>query len=91
MSEGSTRSRYRAGYATLVGFVEDAQRASALRPGDPEDLARTFWALMHGLALLTLDQQWQEASRPAPPGAKSLAEEAAALLYDGISGRSPDL
>jgi AcrR family transcriptional regulator len=39
----------------LVQAVVEAQRAGAIRPGDPLDLALTGWSAIHGLCALYID------------------------------------
>jgi AcrR family transcriptional regulator len=60
--ELADRSGYRglqdaaqAAFDALVEGVTDAQRAGAMREGDPRELGLTAWATMHGLAMLFLD------------------------------------
>jgi AcrR family transcriptional regulator len=40
---------------TLVQTIVEAQRAGAVRAGDPLDLALTGWATVHGLCSLTIE------------------------------------
>ncbi len=41
----------------LIDAVADAQRAGQLRAGDPRQLALPAWSMVHGLAMLLVDQQ----------------------------------
>lgn len=42
----------RATFELLIRGVRDAQRAGALRPGDPQAIVNVFWSFAHGLAVL---------------------------------------
>ncbi len=46
-----------AAFAVLVEAIARGQEAGEIRAGAPPDLALGAWALVHGLALLTVDQQ----------------------------------
>jgi AcrR family transcriptional regulator len=48
-----------AAFDALVEGVMDAQKAGAMREGDPRELGLTAWAAMHGLAMLFLDGRLQ--------------------------------
>jgi AcrR family transcriptional regulator len=41
----------------LIDAVSDAQRAGQLRAGDPRQLALPAWSMVHGLAMLLVDEQ----------------------------------
>ena len=41
----------------LIDVIADAQRANLLRAGDSRQLALPAWAMVHGLAMLLVDQQ----------------------------------
>ena len=50
-------------FATLVSFVEDAQREGPLPPGDTLSSALEAWALVHGIAKLAIAQRLPFKSR----------------------------
>jgi AcrR family transcriptional regulator len=58
---GPERSRSRAegpkAFEGLARLVADCQAAGELRPGDPEELARMAWSLVHGIAELCVAGQ----------------------------------
>jgi AcrR family transcriptional regulator len=53
------RDAAQAAFDALVDGVRDAQKAGAMREGDPRELGLTAWAAMHGLAMLFLDGRLQ--------------------------------
>ena len=46
------------GFNFLLTTITEAQRRNELAAGEPEALAKTIWALMHGLATLLIDKQF---------------------------------
>jgi AcrR family transcriptional regulator len=81
------RSAGATAFNCLVEIVEAGQRAGVIVDGAPGQLALTAWALVHGLAVLSIEHQIPESSgRAASP--EQLTRMCAALLYQGLR-RSP--
>jgi len=72
------------GAAGLAGVVVAAQRAGALRTGDPEPLAFVLLALLHGVSNLLVERQIPEAVRVRVPSDR-LAAVAVRTLITGIA------
>ncbi len=56
LRQGVSDSLGESAFATLelvIQAITAGQRANLLKAGDPQDLARTYWALAHGLAMLS--------------------------------------
>ncbi len=71
----------------LVDIVRAGQQTGVIVDGTPEQLALAAWALVHGLAVLSIEQQIPESSgRGASP--EQLTRMCGALLYQGLR-RSP--
>jgi AcrR family transcriptional regulator len=71
----------------LVDIVRAGQQAGVIIDGTPEQLALTAWALVHGLAVLSIERQIPESSdRAASP--EQLTRMCGVLLYQGLR-RSP--
>lgn len=73
-------------YQVLLDAIAAAQRAGAVGPGDPEELALAHWACVHGLASLVVDgrlvDRLAEAGGPA-----ALARKVAGRLSAGCGPR----
>jgi AcrR family transcriptional regulator len=46
-----------AAFGILVNLLSEGQVAGALRSGNPDQLAKVVWSMMHGLVMLLLDGQ----------------------------------
>ena len=73
-------------FGLLVTTIADAQRAGHVRRGDPEDLAVSAWALVHGLSALLIDGQLEERVRSGHD-AETLAARVTELLQTGLARR----
>jgi len=73
-------------FGLLVATVAEAQRAGHVRRGNPEDLAVSAWALVHGLSALLIDGQLQERVQTAHD-AEVLASRVTKLLQTGLARR----
>ena len=74
-------------FGLLNSIVEAGQRAGMLQEGDPVPFAVAAWAMMHGLAVIVLEQQLS----PVAVGAHSPDEAArilAHILYAGMGRRT---
>jgi AcrR family transcriptional regulator len=69
-----------AAFQILVDAIVDLQRAQAIGPDDPAQLARYVWAMVHGVAMLTIDRQIDCQTSEV----EGLARFAAARLWRGI-------
>ncbi len=68
----------------LIKIVEACQQNHLVRDGDRVKLALTAWSMVHGLALLILDGQLEDAGI-GKNSAKQVIEFATASLRDGLS------
>jgi AcrR family transcriptional regulator len=73
-------------FGLLVATIADAQRAGHVRRGDPEDLAVSAWALVHGLSALLIDGQLKERVQTSQD-AETLASRVTKLLQTGLARR----
>ncbi len=80
----SLQSASRQAFALLLDVVRACQAAGTVRSGDAVELALTAWSLTHGLALLILDRQVDDAGFT---GARSerLIRNATSTLRDGLA------
>lgn len=76
MQEAKQRS-----FGILLEFIEAAQRVGAFRPGPPEELARSVWAMHHGLATLAAAGAF---AAHGPEGLRRVSDDAHARLLDGL-------
>jgi AcrR family transcriptional regulator len=67
--------------AALIDVIVTGQRALELRPGDPSDLAQAYWSLMHGWAVLLVEDQM-----PPDIGQGDIAAHTNALVDSILSG-----
>jgi AcrR family transcriptional regulator len=70
-------------FAFLRGGIAHLQERGMVRAGDPSALALSAWALMHGLAMLTLDGQ---VARAGAMPTEELALTATNLMMFGMDG-----
>lgn len=74
-------------FEALVESIREAQRAGAMRPGDPLKMALGSWSLVHGLTSLCLDDRLQK--NPAFGQDRSqLFREVALLQLGGYSAET---
>jgi len=73
------------GHAGMMEAIAGAQKAGALREGDPMLLALTLWSTMHGLAVLLVEGQLGRYERPVE--AKKMSTVVAHLLFEGLLRR----
>jgi AcrR family transcriptional regulator len=73
-------------FGLLVTTIAEAQRAGDVRRGDPEDLALSAWALVHGLSALLIDGQLEERVASSHD-AEALAARVTKLLQTGLARR----
>ena len=72
-------------FALLRGGIVRLQQMGLVRDGDPAAIALSAWALVHGLAMLTLDGQVQRVGAPPP---EELAITATNLMMSGMAAGS---
>jgi AcrR family transcriptional regulator len=71
-------------FGLLVSAISEGQRAGHVRDGDPEELAVSAWALVHGLSALIIDGQLRRRVRNDRE-ARTLATRVTALLQNGLA------
>jgi AcrR family transcriptional regulator len=71
-------------FGLLVSAISEGQRAGQLRDGDPEELAISAWALVHGLSALIIDGQLRRRVRNDRE-ARRLATRVTKLLQNGLT------
>ena len=71
-------------FGLLVSAISDGQRAGQTRDGDPEELAVSAWALVHGLSALIIDGQLRRRVRNDRE-ARLLATRVTKMLEDGLA------
>jgi len=71
-------------FALLVGIMRHGQDQGVFREGDPVELSLTCWSLMHGLAMLLIEDQL-----PVSPEQQAMVDDLADMciqrLCDGIA------
>jgi AcrR family transcriptional regulator len=71
-------------FGLLVSAISEGQRAGQVRDGDPEELAVSAWALVHGLSALIIDGQLRRRVRNDRE-ARMLATRVTKLLQNGLA------
>jgi AcrR family transcriptional regulator len=71
-------------FAILVNIILDGQSAGVMREGDPKQLALGAWALVHGLAMLFLENRLMIENRH---DAEILTAQTIQLIETGIASR----
>jgi AcrR family transcriptional regulator len=71
-------------FGLLVTSIAEAQRAGQVRTGNPEDLAVSAWALVHGLSALLIDGQLKH-HVSTRRDAEKLAARVAKILQTGLA------
>jgi AcrR family transcriptional regulator len=82
----SLRAAATASWDLVAAAIRDCQRAGRMRAGDPEPLGFVFWALIHGLAVLVVDEQLPPAI-VAAHAVEHLAGYATDVLLAGLEPR----
>lgn len=72
----------------LVQVVRDGQAGGKVRPGPPEQVAVTAWALVHGLSVLLLERQFGPVG-DASPDPLALVDEVTRQLVEGLAVPPP--
>ncbi|MEB3358399.1 MAG: TetR/AcrR family transcriptional regulator [Synechococcales bacterium] len=68
-------------FAVMVGAIAHTQTLGLVKPGDPRQLARITWSLVHGLAMLLIEGQLPLTDSEV---VTTLAQQAAAALVYGL-------
>jgi AcrR family transcriptional regulator len=71
-------------FGLLVSTISEGQRTGHVRDGDPEELAVSAWALVHGLSALIVDGQLRRRVRNDGQ-ARMLATRVTKLLQNGLA------
>lgn len=71
-------------YEVARDIIIAGQKAGQIVPGDPEPLALTCWATVHGLAMLLLDRLSDQVPPAEIAAYEQLATTVAATMIDGI-------
>lgn len=50
-------------FEALEGLIRSGQQSGDVRPGNPADLAKVVWAMVHGIAMLGLDLDFRIVSQ----------------------------
>ena len=69
-------------FKLLVEVMKRGQAQGVVRPGNPEELAESTWALVHGLSSLLIDGH---IGNEGYTGSSSIVEQALNLWHDGLS------
>ena len=72
--------------ALVTSFVS-GQQSSWLKPGDPSQQALTFWALLHGYAMLLIDHRLDDLSLNSAASRATLLEQFLSNLFNGLERR----
>jgi AcrR family transcriptional regulator len=75
-------------FTLLVEIMRTGQRAGVIVDGSPEQLALTSWSLVHGLAMLLIEQQLP-AGLESAEAHERLTRQCGDLLYQGLRKREP--
>lgn len=70
------------GHESMLDMIREAQRAGALREGDPMLPALGLWSTMHGLAVLLIEGQLGRYDRPVE--ARKMGAAVARMLFEGL-------
>ena len=76
-----------AAWHLLTAAIRDCQRAGRIRSGDPAELSFALWCVVHGLAVLAVDDQIPGDVLHAVP-LEQLAEHATRCLLEGLARRA---
>ena len=75
-------------FQILVEIIEAGQATEDIKPGEPQLLALANWSLVHGLAMLLLDNRLgikKDATQPLIQKTIELMEHGVAVIPDGAS------
>jgi AcrR family transcriptional regulator len=75
-------------YVALVGAFASGQHAGWLEPTDPNQQAITFWALLHGYAMLLIDHRLDDLHLDSAERRTQLLEALIGGLFSGLE-RAP--
>lgn len=75
-------------YAIYVDILERGQEQGTIIEIDPKPLAGVLWAMLHGVAMLTIENQVR-AYAQGPEGVASMTRFSIQMLFEGL-GRSAD-
>jgi AcrR family transcriptional regulator len=78
---------YEETYGLLLGAITACQRVGLVREGDPLELALAAWAMVHGLADLSVGGQLPRFGLRA--GTQPLAEKVTSTLLGGLAPHAP--
>jgi hypothetical protein len=72
-------------YELFVDVVRAGQAQARIREGDPGELASVIWSMLHGMAILIIENQ----TRPytdTPIGVQRMIHMCIQMLYEGLGG-----
>nr|MDP9179401.1 TetR/AcrR family transcriptional regulator [Gemmatimonadota bacterium] len=78
------RTSSRAVFDLLSGGIAELQERGVIRKGDPDTIAIGAWAMMHGLVMLSLDQQATVAEKPLDELVMAVTD----LLMHGMAAKN---
>jgi AcrR family transcriptional regulator len=76
----------KAAFGILLGVVTAQQAAGAVVQDDPEKLVVILWSMIHGLAMLLLENQMPMVTED-PDGVAEVTKQYVAAIYDGLRPR----
>jgi hypothetical protein len=71
-------------YVALVGAFASGQNAGWLKAGDPNQQAITFWALLHGYAMLLIDRRLDDMDLGTAARRTELLDQLISSLFSGL-------
>jgi AcrR family transcriptional regulator len=73
-----------ANFQGLVQLIKDCQAEQLMKVGQPEDLAYIVWAMVHGIASLIIDNQFQ----PHGVNVEQMIKQMQEILFTGLAYKS---
>ncbi|HEV2580106.1 MAG TPA: TetR/AcrR family transcriptional regulator [Ktedonobacteraceae bacterium] len=70
-------------YRLYIAVVKRGQESGAIREGDPAALAGVLWSVLHGVAMLIIENQIRPYAE-GPEGIDNVTRFAIQMLYDGL-------
>ncbi|HEY3231894.1 MAG TPA: TetR/AcrR family transcriptional regulator [Roseiflexaceae bacterium] len=70
-------------FKLYVDVIERGQASGQIRDGDPRALAGVLWSMLHGVAILIIENQFRPYT-DAPPGVEGVIRLCMQTLYDGL-------
>lgn len=70
-------------FMLYVDVVKRGQDSGGIKEGDPGALAGVLWSLLHGVAMLIIENQIRPYAE-GPEGVENVTRFAIQLLYEGI-------